>query len=356
MARPDLLPPDASGGLPVTVWECQTPKPSSHQLTTSADGGLSGQRRAATRPRYCVYYAGMDYAVFSDESRHTEGRYRSLAAVSVPAKRVVDLSRCLRDALQLDSYRELKWRNVRRAGNSDRAIEVVDVLLAHVTDGVRADVLTWDTQDNRHDVWNRDDVANYERMFFHLHRVLMERRGAHTGWHIRPDEQVNIDWQKIRQCLTSHGTWQAGRNLAALSTEFQNFVPSVLTFREVDSAATPLCQLADLLAGMAAYTRTNADMVRHQVEEPIEQRTLFENHDQATPGTVDRHRFRVISHFYWKCRTLKLGVSLRERGYLLTHDPKMPINFWHYEPQHHRDKAPTRETSMRKRGVEAIAR
>ena len=55
----------------------------------------------------------MDYAVFSDESRHT--------------------------------------------------IAVVDVLLAHVTSGVRADVLIWDTQDSRHDIPDRDDIANYPR-------------------------------------------------------------------------------------------------------------------------------------------------------------------------------------------------
>ncbi len=293
----------------------------------------------------------MDYAVFSDESRHTEGRYRSLAAVSVPVAHVVVLNKLLRDALQLDRRRELKWKNVRRPGDRDRAVAALDVLLAQTVTGVRVDVLTWDTHDSRHNVPNRDDVANYERMFFHLHRVLMERRGVQSRWHIRPDEQVAIDWKTISQCLNNRGTWRAGRNMTTLSAEFRHSVPSVLTFREVNSADTPLCQLADLLAGVAAYTRTNADTVRRQIEDPTGQRSLFENYDQATPGTADRHRFRVISHLYWKCRTLKLGVSLREFGYLRTHDPAMPINFWHYEPQHHGDRAPTREASERRGGI-----
>lgn len=297
----------------------------------------------------------MDYAVFSDESRHTEGRYRSLAAVSLPAGEVVALSELLRNALRFDRHGELKWKNLRRAGSRDRAIAAVDVLLAHIASGVRVDVLTWDTYDSRHDVPNRDDVANYERMFFHLHRVLMDRRGAQTRWHIRPDEQVNIDWQTIAQCLTSRGTWRAGRNLATLSAEFRHFIPSVLTFREVDSAETPLCQLADLLAGMAAYTRTNADLVRRQIDEPMDQRSLFVNEDGAAPGRSDRHRFRVISHLYGKCKAHKLGVSLRELGYLRTRDPAKPINFWHYEPQHHRDRAPTRKASARKGGIAVSA-
>ena len=297
----------------------------------------------------------MDYAVFSDESRHTEGRYRSLAAVSLPAGDVVALSELLWNALQLDSYGELKWKNVRRAGSRDRAIAALDALLAHIASGVRADLLTWDMQDSRHDVPNRDDVANYERLFFHLHRVLMGRRGARDRRHVRPDEQVNIDWETIAQCLTSRGTWRAGRNMATLSVQFRHFIPSVLTFREVDSADTPLCQLADLLAGMAAYTRTRADVVRHQIEEPTEQRSLFGNDEQATPGTADQHRFRVISHLYCKCKARKLGVSLREFGYLRTHDPAMPINFWHYESQHQRDKAPTREEAKRNGGIEVSA-
>ena len=294
----------------------------------------------------------MDYAVFSDESRHTEGRYRSLAAVSVPAGEVVALTKHLHDALQLDSHGELKWKNVRRARIRDRAIAVIDVLLACISIGVRVDVLTWDTKDSRHDVPDRDDVANYERMFFHLHRVLMERRAAQTRWHIRPDEQVNIDWDTIAQCLNSSGTWRTGRNITALSPEFRYFVPSVLTFREVNSAETPLCQLADLLAGMAAYTRSNADIVRRQIDEPEEQQTLFGNEEQATPGTADQHRFRVISHLYCKCKERKLGVSIRKFGYLRTHDPAMPINFWHYESQHQRDRAPTRALARRYGGIE----
>ena len=285
----------------------------------------------------------MDYAVFSDESRHTEGRYRSLAAVSVPAADVVALSARIRAALQLDRRGELKWRNVKRRFNRDRAIAVVDVLLAHVDHGVRVDVLTWDTHDSRHAVRNRDDVANYERMFFHLHRVLMERRGAHSRWHIRPDEQVTIDWHTIRQCLTSRGTWQSGHDISKLSSEFRHSVPTVLTFREVDSAETPLCQLADLMAGMTAYARSNANIVRRQVIEPADQGTLFGASDSATISSADESRFRVISHLYRDCKERRLGVSLRECGYLRTLDPDKPINFWHYEPQHQLDTAPTRE-------------
>ena len=119
----------------------------------------------------------------------------------------------------------------------------------------------------------------------------MERRGAHTRWHIRPDEQVTIDWHTIRQCLTSTGTWRSGHDMSTLSSEFRHAVPTVLTFREVDSADTPLCQLADLMAGMAAYTRTNANIVRRQLAEPRDQGTLLGMSDKETPSSAEESRF-----------------------------------------------------------------
>ena len=143
--------------------------------------------------------------------------------------------------------------------------------------------------------------------------------------------------------LTSTGTWRSGYDISTLSSEYRHSVPSVVTFREVDSADTPLCQLADLMAGMAAYTRTNANLVRRQMDEPTDQGTLLGMSDRETPSTAEKSRFRVVSHLYWKCKAHRLGVSLHECGYLRTRDPTKPINFWHYEPQHRLDTAPIRE-------------
>ena len=204
-----------------------------------------------------------------------------MAAVSVPARDVLSLTERLQYALQLHSYGELKRKNVSRAGSRNRAVAAVDVLLAHIATGVRVDVLTWNIDDSRQDVTNRDDVANSQRMFFHLHCVLMERRAAQSRWHIRPDQQVNIEWDTIVQWLTSSGTWRAGRNVATLLAEFRHFVPTVLTFREVSSAETPLCQLADVLAGLVPYTRTDADVVLRQIDEPTE-------HDNLSEMTIEQ--------------------------------------------------------------------
>ena len=286
-----------------------------------------------------------DFAVFSDESRHTQGRYRSIAAVSLPASCVVSLTKNLKGVLGFEKRRELKWHGVGERGHRDvdRAMAVIDFLLAQISEGVRADVVTWDTCDERHEVPDRDDIANYERMFFHLHRALMKRRGLESRWHLRPDEQVSIDWETIAQCLNSDGTWWPSAGVFGLSEELRSLLPAVLTFRQVDSSKTPLCQVADLLVGVAAYTRTEANLVRKQMAGALgQQRILFQPHDSRAPSARGHGRFRVVSHLYHECKSRRLGVSLREHGYLRSHDPSMPLNFWHYTPQHTRDRAPTR--------------
>ena len=59
----------------------------------------------------------MDYAVFSDEIRHTEGRYYSLAAVSLPAGEVGALTDLFRNATRRrhERHPSVKWSKLTRA-------------------------------------------------------------------------------------------------------------------------------------------------------------------------------------------------------------------------------------------------
>ena len=59
-------------------------------------------------------------------------------------------------------------------------------------------------------------------------------------------------------------------------------------------------------------------------------------------SNTDEKRLRLIYDFAKCCKDSKLGVSINTHSFLITPDPKNPINFWHYEPQHEEDKAPTR--------------
>ena len=290
----------------------------------------------------------MEYVVFSDESRHTDGLFRSIAAVSLPYSsrdQFIALSDELQGSLECASKGELKWKKVGSRGRNNvrRAKAIVDFVLSKLSLGLRIDILIWDINDSRHSVEGRDDVENYARMYFHLHRNLIRRRGEGTRWHLRPDNLVTIDWDTIQNCLKSGGTWRRhAHSESVLFEEAREIAPNVKSFKEVNSAETPFVQLADLFAGMAAYTRSNSEVIKVLMKEEKGIQELFPDVLACRVRKTDRGRFKVIAYLYQRCRKGQLGVSLTEQGYLRTLDPQNPINFWHYEPQHLQDKAPTK--------------
>ena len=68
---------------------------------------------------------------------------------------------------------------------------------------------------------------------------------------------------------------------------------------------------------------------------------LFLN-DDPVMSNREINRFELLNYFNNCCKKEKLGVSLDSFCCLCTRNPKYPINFWHYEPQHEQDKAPTK--------------
>ncbi len=283
------------------------------------------------------------YDVFSDESRHTEGRFRCIAAISLPADNVVPLEIRLSKILELANLKELMWKELRGPKRLNCASRFLDIILEQVLSAeLRLDAVIWDTEDSRHTVENRDDIRNYERMFFHLHRALMCQRKDSAEWNLRPDEQVLIDWETLDSCLRSDGSWRAGVAHPFLSDEFKVLTPRLLTFQQVKSEERPLCQAADLFAGMAPYTRDRAEFILDQLVVHSGQANLFRKPIGQKPSKKDLGRFPLIKKLYDEGKQNSLGVSLASRGYLITKDPTQPINFWHYEPQHVYDKAPVR--------------
>ena len=82
-----------------------------------------------------------EYTSFTDECRHSEGRYRSIAAISLLSDSVVDLSAQLAKTLDIPRRKEIKWSGVgdsRGKGDVKRAIAVVDFLLEHIQNGHRS--------------------------------------------------------------------------------------------------------------------------------------------------------------------------------------------------------------------------
>lgn len=284
------------------------------------------------------------FIAYTDESCPTAERFRSLAAISVEEQTKRGLERQVEAVLAAHRVGELKWSKV----SDDRRRKCAEAVLVTVVDnlatcGVQVVVLVWDTHDARHAVLDRDDHKNFERMFFHLLSHAMKRRTRGARWIVVPDQKSDIDWETVRRCVAAIGRREKTTGYPLLSEEHSEALYSIDEFREGDSSAEPLIQVADLLAGMAAFSRRHAAEIKQWLISNS-QPSLFQDAAEETSRRTNRERarFLLLDAFSALCRARRLGVSLRTNGYLCNLGPSELINFWHYTPQHDNDRAPTR--------------
>ncbi len=285
----------------------------------------------------------MRYAAFSDESSHNQGRFRAIASVSLPVEQVPSLSELIRRILTRSQVSEFKWVKLKGARERYCAVALIDLVLESIVlRDVRVDTLVWDTHDARHAIPNRDDRANYERMFFHLHRGLMSRREPEAEWWLHPDERTDLDWSTTSDCLGHVGRWRKHLSQNLLFDQIPECFFHIVELQEVESTREPIVQAADLFAGLARSSREDSGAFGEWQAATGPQETLFGGNTRSFSRRA-HERFTVIEHLDQKCKNQRLGVSLKTRGYLNTPRPRNPLNFWHYTPQHVLDRAPTRE-------------
>jgi len=213
---------------------------------------------------------------------------------------------------------------------------------------MRIDVVVWDMQDSRHDVPRVDEIADLQRMYYHLFKNVLRMRWPNGSvWRLCPDEHTAMDWGSVEDYLgTADGStalhadlFTAGRWELRLQREF-----GIEQVSPCPSVAEPLIQLADLFAGMAVFSRDSYEPYLEWKRSHGPQLALPLGQEQtaAALSGSSKERFPVLEEFYGLCKRNRLGVSLKSHRGLRTLDPKNPINFWWYEPQSQFDKAPVR--------------
>lgn len=293
------------------------------------------------------------HVAFSDESHWNKGRYRSLGLVTMPRKSFAELERTLARLLDESGVSEFKWEKLSGARERFAAIKMCEFVVDAACRGnLRLDVLVWDIEDSRHKVPQRDDVANLQRMYYHLFKYVLRTRWPDGSiWALYPDENTAMNWDSVRDYLDRADTeiqvygdlFTGGKFRLRLIKEFQ-----IYETKPVSSACNPLLQLADLFAGLAVFSREHYDALAQWRKERETQLTLFASEDDDGAGetkTVSRsirERCYVLDLFDKLCKSRKLGVSLKTERGLRTFDHSKPINFWPYTPQHPLDKAPTK--------------
>jgi hypothetical protein len=286
---------------------------------------------------------------FSDESHWNHGRFRSLGLVTVPVRALAGLEEQLDRLLSDSNVSEFKWKKLDSARGRFAAQKMCDLAVkAACEHDLRVDVLIWDVQDSRHNIAGRDDIANLQRMYYHLFRnVLRVRWPDNAVWRLHPDEHTAMAWDTVRDYLENVAVrleleWSLltqSQFRIRLRREF-----GLEEIRPVSSQQHRLLQLADLFAGMAVFSRNQFDAYQAWLAANSKQARLFEEPEEsAEPSRSSRERFLVLQHFDECCKQRKLGVSLKTKCGLWTPKPENPLNFWMYEPQHSEDKAPTKK-------------
>jgi hypothetical protein len=251
-----------------------------------------------------------------------------VAAVTLGVADAERATRELRDALDEASVAEFKWVKLRTAQTRFAVLRLIDYVLIMVAEeGIRVDALTGDTHDSRHSVPGRSDSRNLRRMYYFLLRNVLGRRWPEECvWELRPDQHSD----------------RAASHLGYLGLPEELSEDArrawVRSIRDIESHQEPLVQVADLFAGMAAYSRTSFGV--------FEQWYGLYSAGSGTPplgpklSNSDKERCAVLYEFYRRCKEEKLGVGLMHSRGLRTRDPGRPLNFWWYELQGDYDQAP----------------
>ena len=288
--------------------------------------------------------ADLTHAGYSDESHWNQGRYRTLGLVTLP---IVTVDEALSDAqmiLDKSNVKEFAWKKLRTDKQEAVAKQLCRLAsrLAY-SRKIRVDTLIWDVSDSRHKIQGRDDTANLARMYYHLLINVIERRWP-TGcyWEMRPDNRTDMDWDTLEKCLQypSRGRKNASRTLLDGKSGVGGVAPPQVN--PVDSEDDPLIQIADLFAGLAAFSwNRHVEYQRWRLKQ-LGQLDMFDDGAHTELSRSEAYKARILQFFEGQHRRHSLGIIQSKQEGLKTRDPTEPINFWLYVPQIEEDKAPRR--------------
>lgn len=186
-------------------------------------------------------------------------------------------------------------------------------------------VLVWDTEDSRHSIYPRDDDKNLEIMY---HKIIKNfasyRLNDNDCLFVYPDRQNSIDWQLIEEILEKDGFFNMdyGRTIMIEESSTENAY---------------LIQLADIFAGIGRTSFKDYD--EYEIRGDENQMVLLPFDEQLS--VKNKTRFKIIRFIHNWSKKHKLQISITKNRGFKSHK-KGPLNFWFYEPQHEKDKAPIR--------------
>ncbi|MEO1785201.1 DUF3800 domain-containing protein [Thermodesulfobium sp. 4217-1] len=273
--------------------------------------------------------------IYTDESASKSQRFRSICAISGLSNNLEKLKEELKSKINLYGLSELKFAEVRtHQPRVNCAKDFISVAVDYASRReIRIGVIIWDLHDSRHSIQGRDDRENLERMYFHLLRNIVER-WKRFNCRFYPDEHSKYNYKKIVDYLSkTKYPREEPYILELFRKERRQF--NFIDVKEQKSEEQVLIQLADLFAGIACFSRENANNFKSYKKKKED--------ETEDIGKTFKNRFELIELIKKECEECKIKISLNTCDFLKTFKPSQPINFWHYEPQGEYDKAPTRK-------------
>ena len=293
------------------------------------------------------------FAVYSDESGTFTKRFQSIALINGQVSTLTELKQHLQKILREKQVSEVKFELIRtHLPIIEAAQGFLHCLITKYAckETIRADILTWDTQDSRHAIQGRDNRANLERMYYKVFVHAARQWKNQREWKFYPDENSQVNWGELAHVLNRTPIIKHQTNQQPL---FRSDEPKQALNVEhtlpLKSTEEPLIQLADLLAGMARFAKEEGEHCLSWLDtwgnkkQPQLPNFLCED-ELNEPIRTKQNRFRLIGEFDALCKRYGMGVSLRRKKCLWTGKNTNPVNFWNYEPQHDYDQAPKRIT------------
>ena len=280
---------------------------------------------------------------YCDESHWNQGQYRTIGLVTAETKIAADLEISVEQILFRKGAKEFSWKDLRTADKFSLAKELCYLAVEKLDNRqMRIDVLIWDTRDRRHTVRNRDDTENLARMYYHLLANVTEKRWPGGSiWEICPDERTDMNWQTLEDCLRhpsrktrTSGQFRIDPKVATRS--------SVISVNQVTSSARPLVQVADLFAGLAAFSWNSRSAYEQWLLQESGQAklNLFGDNEPTILSPGETYKARALQCLDDINRNMRLGIRYSPNDGLRSSAPIKPLNFWFYRPQSPEDKAP----------------
>lgn len=239
------------------------------------------------------------HVAYTDETHYNVGRIRGLGMVSVRAADAATLAGEVRQLLDASGVGECKWEHVRSARTNFAAAKLLEWAVEQALDEkLRVDTLTWDATNQETDAHALPHMRRLHHMYTALlGTILPQRWPPDARFHILPDEQQALRWERITSSLTH-----------------------IADVAPAHSDAEPLIQVADLFVGLATYSRDAYDTYERWLAAPSDTRPSL--------SASDRYRCHLLDDFFTLCKLRNLHVSLRTNRGLRTYDASPPLCFW----------------------------